>query len=98
MGGSLQGSFLLPLPCCVGLGFAVQGAALVHVYTDGTVLVSHGGVEMGQGLHTKVAQVVASSFGIPVSSVFVSETATDKVLYSRLAPAPSPWPCLRKRM
>ncbi|CAN6969752.1 unnamed protein product [Brassica rapa subsp. trilocularis] len=53
--------------------------ALVHVYTDGTVLVTHGGVEMGQGLHTKVAQVAAFAFNIPLSSVFVSETSTDKV-------------------
>lgn len=59
--------------------FMNQAGALVHVYTDGTVLVTHGGVEMGQGLHTKVAQVAASSFDIPLSSVFISETSTDKV-------------------
>ncbi|KAH9302056.1 hypothetical protein KI387_013639, partial [Taxus chinensis] len=53
--------------------------ALVQVYTDGTVLVTHGGVEMGQGLHTKVSQVAASAFNIPVSCVFISETSTDKV-------------------
>lgn len=35
----------------------------MHVYLDGTVLVTHGGVEMGQGLHTKVSQVVATEFG-----------------------------------
>lgn len=58
----------------------LQAGALVHVYTDGTVLVTHGGVEMGQGLHTKVAQVAASAFNIPLSSVFVSETSTDKVM------------------
>ncbi|KAF9598089.1 hypothetical protein IFM89_024434 [Coptis chinensis] len=51
------------------LKFMNQAGALVQVYTDGTVLVTHGGVEMGQGLHTKVAQVAASSFNIPLSSV-----------------------------
>ncbi|KAA0042289.1 Xanthine dehydrogenase/oxidase [Cucumis melo var. makuwa] len=59
---------------------ANEPGALVHVYTDGTVLVTHGGVEMGQGLHTKVAQVAASAFNIPLSSVFISETSTDKVI------------------
>ncbi|KAJ4762776.1 Xanthine dehydrogenase/oxidase [Rhynchospora pubera] len=56
-----------------------QAGALVQVYTDGTVLVTHGGVEMGQGLHTKVAQIAASCFNIPLNSVFISETSTDKV-------------------
>ncbi|KAF3452547.1 hypothetical protein FNV43_RR02980 [Rhamnella rubrinervis] len=71
------------VPTKFGISFTLklmnQAGALVHVYTDGTVLVTHGGVEMGQGLHTKVAQVAASAFSIPLSSVFISETSTDKV-------------------
>ncbi|RYR78767.1 hypothetical protein Ahy_A01g003626 isoform C [Arachis hypogaea] len=56
-----------------------EAGALVHVYTDGTVLVAHEGVEMGQGLHTKVAQITASAFNILLSSVFISDTSTNKV-------------------
>ncbi|TVU00883.1 hypothetical protein EJB05_53661 [Eragrostis curvula] len=71
------------VPTKFGISFTAkfmnQAGALVQVYTDGTVLVTHGGVEMGQGLHTKVAQVAATSFNIPLSSVFISETSTDKV-------------------
>ena len=52
-----------------------QGGALVHVYLDGTVLVSHGGTEMGQGLHTKVCQVVANEFGIDVDKVRLFPTS-----------------------
>ncbi|GMH39295.1 hypothetical protein BSKO_07193 [Bryopsis sp. KO-2023] len=59
--------------------FMNQGGALVHVYTDGSVLVTHGGVEMGQGLHTKMCQVAASALKVPLTSVFISETSTDKV-------------------
>jgi xanthine dehydrogenase large subunit len=56
-----------------------QAGALVHVYTDGSVLVNHGGTEMGQGLFTKVAQVVAEEFGLPISAVRASATDTSKV-------------------
>ena len=56
-----------------------QAGALVHVYTDGSVLVNHGGTEMGQGLHTKVAQVVAHEFGISMSRIRVTATDTGKV-------------------
>eukprot|EP00252_Welwitschia_mirabilis_P022734 TRINITY_DN6242_c0_g1_i4.p1 TRINITY_DN6242_c0_g1~~TRINITY_DN6242_c0_g1_i4.p1 ORF type:complete len:857 (-),score=218.91 TRINITY_DN6242_c0_g1_i4:256-2721(-) len=71
------------VPTKFGISFTAkfmnQAGALVQVYTDGTVLVTHGGVEMGQGLHTKVAQIAASAFEIPVNQVFISETSTDKV-------------------
>lgn len=71
------------VPTKFGISFTTkflnQAGALVQVYTDGTVLVTHGGVEMGQGLHTKMAQIAASEFNIALKDVFVSETATDKV-------------------
>jgi xanthine dehydrogenase large subunit len=56
-----------------------QAGALLHVYSDGTVLLNHGGTEMGQGLFTKVAQVVATEFGLPLSAIRVSSTDTAKV-------------------
>ncbi len=56
-----------------------QAGALVNVYTDGTVLVNHGGTEMGQGLHTKVIEVVARAFGLPRDRVRVNATDTSKV-------------------
>jgi xanthine dehydrogenase large subunit len=70
-------------PVKFGISFNVnhynQAGALVHVYTDGSVLVNHGGTEMGQGLNTKVAQVVAHELGLPLSRVRCSATDTSKI-------------------
>ncbi|WP_404384052.1 xanthine dehydrogenase molybdopterin binding subunit [Knoellia locipacati] len=56
-----------------------QAGALVHVYKDGSVLVNHGGTEMGQGLHTKMLQVAATTLGVPLAVVRLAPTRTDKV-------------------
>ncbi len=70
-------------PVKFGISFNVvhfnQAGALVHVYTDGSVLVNHGGTEMGQGLNTKVAQVVAGELGISIKRVRAAATDTSKV-------------------
>ena len=70
-------------PVKFGISFTAthfnQAGALLHVYTDGTVLLNHGGTEMGQGLHIKVAQVVAAELGVPLSAVRVTTTDTSKV-------------------
>ncbi|KAJ2445331.1 hypothetical protein GGF42_006034 [Coemansia sp. RSA 2424] len=74
---------LAMLPTKFGLSFGPkflnQGMALVHVYMDGSVLVAHGGAEMGQGLHTKMAMVAAETLDLPLESIFISETATNTV-------------------
>ena len=70
-------------PVKFGIAFTLmhlnQAGALVHVYTDGSVQVNHGGTEMGQGLNLKVAQVVAEEFGIDIAKVQITATTTDKV-------------------
>jgi xanthine dehydrogenase large subunit len=70
-------------PVKFGISFTAthynQAGALVHVYRDGTVLLNHGGTEMGQGLFTKVQQVVAHALGVPLAQVRVSASDTSKV-------------------
>ena len=70
-------------PVKFGISFNVkhfnQAGALVHVYADGSILVNHGGCEMGQGLNTKVAQVVAHELGVHFERVRVTATDTQKV-------------------
>lgn len=70
-------------PVKFGISFTVQhlnqAGALVHVYTDGTIHLSHGGTEMGQGLNTKVAQIVAEEFQVDMDTVAISSARTDKV-------------------
>jgi len=70
-------------PVKFGISFNVahynQAGALVHVYTDGSVLVNHGGTEMGQGLNTKVCQVVAHTLGIALAQVRATAADTSKV-------------------
>jgi xanthine dehydrogenase large subunit len=70
-------------PVKFGISFTAtwynQAGALVHVYRDGSVHLNHGGTEMGQGLNTKVAQVVADTFQIDVDKVKITATTTEKV-------------------
>jgi len=74
---------LAMIPVKFGIAFTAvhlnQNGALINVYTDGTVLVAHGGTEMGQGLHTKMVQVAAHTLGIDHSKVHIMETGTDTV-------------------
>jgi xanthine dehydrogenase large subunit len=74
---------LATMPVKFGISFnrpaLNQAGALVHVYTDGSVVLNHGGTEMGQGLFIKVAQVVAEAFAIDLDHIRVSATSTAKV-------------------
>lgn len=70
-------------PVKFGVAFNIvhfnQAGALVHIYTDGSVLVNHGGIEMGQGLNTKVCQVVAEELGVTIARVRATATDTQKI-------------------
>lgn len=76
-----KGIALTPIKYGVGFGlnFLNQAGALLHVYEDGSVMLNHGGIEMGQGLFMKVAQVVAQELQIDVENIRVTATSTDKV-------------------
>lgn len=71
------------IPTKFGISFTAlflnQAGALVHIYHDGSVLLAHGGTEMGQGLHTKMTMIAAEALKVPQDSVFISETATNTV-------------------
>jgi xanthine dehydrogenase/oxidase len=69
------------IPTKFGLSFATalhlnQASAVVQIYTDGTVLLSHGGTEMGQGLYTKMCQVASAELGVPLRDVYTSDSST----------------------
>jgi xanthine dehydrogenase large subunit len=71
------------MPVCFGISFTKtpmnQARSLVHVYTDGSIAVSTGAVEMGQGVNTKIAQVAAEMFGLPIESVRLHTTNTLRI-------------------
>ncbi|KAL5345155.1 hypothetical protein ACLOAV_010111 [Pseudogymnoascus australis] len=71
------------VPTKFGISFTAlflnQAGALVHIYHDGSVLLAHGGTEMGQGLHTKMCMIAAETLGVPLDSVHISETGTNTV-------------------
>lgn len=74
---------LAHVPTKFGVSFGVlwlnQAGALVHIYEDGSVLVAHGGTEIGQGINTKMAMIAAQELAVPLNNVFISETSTQTV-------------------
>ena len=70
-------------PVKFGISFTAtwfnQGGALVHVYTDGSVIVNHGGTEMGQGLHTKVLGIITKELGVSLDKIKITDTDTSKI-------------------
>ncbi|XP_077867721.1 xanthine dehydrogenase/oxidase-like [Saccoglossus kowalevskii] len=76
-----RGISIVPTKLGIGFGckFLSQAGALVNVYLDGSVLLTHGGIEMGQGIHTKMIQIASTVLGVPVERVYIAETSTHTV-------------------
>uniref|UniRef100_A0A8C3YFZ8 aldehyde oxidase n=1 Tax=Catagonus wagneri TaxID=51154 RepID=A0A8C3YFZ8_9CETA len=76
-----KGLAMVPLKYPVGTGSLATGqaAALVHIYLDGSVLVTHGGIEMGQGVHTKMLQVASRELRMPLSNIHLRGTSTETI-------------------
>jgi len=72
------------IPCKFGLSFATalhlnQAAAYIKIYADGSVLLHHGGTEMGQGLYTKMCQIAAQELGTPLDSIYTQDSSTYQI-------------------
>ncbi|KAK6183872.1 hypothetical protein SNE40_006452 [Patella caerulea] len=76
-----RGISIIPVQYGIGfeLAFMNQAGALVNVYTDGSVLLTHGGIEMGQGLYTKMIQVASAVLGIPMDKIHTSDSSSNIV-------------------
>ncbi|MTH36346.1 xanthine dehydrogenase molybdopterin binding subunit [Paracoccus limosus] len=81
-GGTIRKGIALT-PVKFGISFTAtwynQAGALIHIYSDGSIHLNHGGTEMGQGLNTKVAQVVAEALGVDIGRIRITKTTTEKV-------------------
>ncbi len=76
-----RGLALIPVKFGISFtsSFLNQAGALVNIYTDGSVQVNHGGIEMGQGLHTKIRQIAAAELGVSYDKIKITPTTTSKV-------------------
>ncbi|KFV43182.1 Aldehyde oxidase, partial [Gavia stellata] len=76
-----KGIAIIPMKFSVGFNatYFHQAGALVHIYIDGSVLVTHGGIELGQGIHTKILQVASRELKIPLSYIHFCETSTTTI-------------------
>ncbi|NWX99683.1 AOXB oxidase, partial [Nothoprocta ornata] len=80
-----KGIAIIPMKYSVGFNatYFHQAGALVHIYIDGSVLVTHGGIELGQGINTKMVQIVSRELKVPLSYIHFCETSTTTVPNSK---------------